>query len=155
DLAAVCDINEARARWVAQSIGTRMYYTDFASLAEDESITAVVVATPDHQHLEPALAAARAGKHLLIEKPLATTVEEAQILVDAAKQAGSLLMVNCYPRWHPAFAAAKVAIDDGRLGATTLLSCRWSYTLDLPTRRLSWATQSSAAWFGGSYAVDL
>jgi predicted dehydrogenase len=155
DLAAVCDINEARARWVAQSTGTRMYYTDFASLAEDESITAVVVATPDHQHLEVGLAAARAGKHLLIEKPLATTVEEAQLLVDAAKQAGVLLMVNFYPRWHPAFALAKEAIDDGRIGAPNLLSCRWNYTLELPTRGINWPTRTSAAWYGGSYAVDL
>jgi predicted dehydrogenase len=155
DLAAVCDINEARARWLAQATGTRMYYTDFASLAEDDSITAVVVATPDHQHLEVGLAAARAGKHLLIEKPLATTVEEAQMLLDAAKQAGVLLMVNFYPRWHPAFATAKQGIEDGRVGAPLLLSCRWNYTLDLPTRGINWPTRTSPAWYGGSYAVDL
>jgi predicted dehydrogenase len=155
DLAAVCDINEARARWISQSAGTRMYYTDYTSLVEDESITAVVVATPDHQHLEVGLAAARAGKHLLVEKPLATTVEEAQMLVEAAKQAGVLLMVNFYPRWHPAFAHAKTAIDDGRVGSPNLLSCRWNYTLDLPTRGINWPTQTSPAWFGGSYAVDL
>jgi predicted dehydrogenase len=155
DLAAVCDINEARARWVAQSTGTRMYYTDFSSLTEDESITAVVVATPDHQHLEAGLAAARAGKHLLVEKPLATTVEEAQLLVDAVKQAGVLLMVNFYPRWHPAFATARQAIEDGRLGVPNLLSCRWNHTLDLPTRGITWPTRTSAAWCGGSYAVDL
>jgi predicted dehydrogenase len=132
-----------------------MYYTDFASLAEDDSITAVVVATPDHQHLEVGLAAARAGKHLLIEKPLATTVEEAQMLVDAARQAGVLLMTNFYPRWHPGFATAKEAIDDGRIGAPNLLSCRWNYSLDLPMRGINWPTRTSAAWYGGSYAADL
>jgi predicted dehydrogenase len=155
DLAAVCDISELRARLVAQATGARMYYTSAENLLEDESITAVCVATPDHVHMEVALAAARAGKHLLVEKPLATTVEEAAAIVEAARRGGVMLMVNFHHRWHPAFAAAREAVADGRVGAPLLLSCRWSHSLELPTAELNWPSRTSVAWFAGTHAVDV
>lgn len=154
ELAAVCDISELRARLVAHATGARMYYTNAASLLEDESITAICIATPDYAHKEVALAAAKAGKHLLVEKPLATTEEEAQAIVEAARRAGVMLMVNFHHRWHPAFAAAREAVVDGRVGAPMLLYCRWSHSLELPTRELNWPSRTSVAWFAGTHAVD-
>src|SRR5437773_12290366 len=82
--------------------GAKMFYTDYESLLADDSLDAVCIATPDHLHLEIASAVTRAGKHLLVEKPLATTVEEAEIIADLARKAKVKLMVNFHHRWHPA-----------------------------------------------------
>ncbi len=155
ELAGVCDVNESRARLVMATTGARMYYTKYESLLADDSIDAVCIATPDHLHLEIASAAARAGKHLLVEKPLATTVEEAEIIADLARQAKVKLMVNFHHRWHPAIWGARETIENGRIGAPHLLALRWNHRIDLPTRGLLWAGQSSIGWYAGSHAVDL
>jgi predicted dehydrogenase len=154
ELMAVCDLSESRARLVMANTGAKMYYTSAESLLADEAIDAVCIVTPDHLHLEIASAAARAGKHLLVEKPLATTIEEAEIIADLARQAKVKLMVNFHHRWHPALWGAREAIENGRIGAPHLLALRWNHRIDLPTRGIHWATQSSVGWYAGSHAVD-
>jgi predicted dehydrogenase len=155
ELAAVCDLNESRARLVMATAGARMYYAKHESLLADDSIDAVCVVTPDHLHLEIASAAMRAGKHLLVEKPLATTVDEAEIIADLARQAKVKLMVNFHHRWHPAVWGARESIENGRIGTPHLLALRWNHRVDLPTRGILWTAQSSVAWYAGSHAVDL
>ncbi len=154
ELAAVCDLNESRARLVMAQTGARMYYTNYESLLADDSIDAVCIVTPDHLHLEMASAAARASKHMLVEKPLATTVDEAEIIAELARQAGVKLMVNFHHRWHPALWGARESIENGRIGAPHLLSLRWNHRIDLPTRGILWASQSSVGWYAGIHAVD-
>ena len=130
ELAAVCDLNEGRARLVVAATGARMYYTNYESLFADGSIDAVCIATPDHLHLEIASAAVRAGKHLLVEKPLATTVEEAEVIADLARQAKVKLMVNFHHRWHPALWGAWESIRNNRIGEPHLLALRWNHRLE-------------------------
>lgn len=154
ELVAVCDLNESRARYVMASAGARMYYTGHESLLADDSIDAVSIVTPDHLHLEIASAAAKAGKHMLVEKPLATTVEEAEIIADLAREARVKLMVNFHHRWHPALWGARETIDQGRIGTPHLLALRWNHRIDLPTRAIHWCAQSSVGWYAGSHAVD-
>lgn len=154
ELAAVCDLNEGRARLVVAATGARMYYTNYESLFADGSIDAVCIATPDHLHLEIASAAVRAGKHLLVEKPLATTVEEAEVIADLARQAKVKLMVNFHHRWHPALWGAWESIRNNRIGEPHLLALRWNHRIDLPTRAILWTAQSSVGWYAGSHAVD-
>jgi predicted dehydrogenase len=154
ELAAVCDLNENRARLVMAQSGARMYYTNYESLLSDDAIDAVCIATPDHLHLEIASAAAKAGKHMLVEKPLATTVDEAEIILGLARQAKVQLMVNFHHRWHPALWGARESIENGRIGAPHLLALRWNHRIDLPTRGILWSSQSSVGWYAGSHAVD-
>jgi predicted dehydrogenase len=154
EVAAICDLNENRARMVMANAGARMFYTNYESLLADDSIDAVCIATPDHLHLEIASAAARAGKHMLVEKPLATTVEEAEIIAALAEQHKVKLMVNFHHRWHPAIWGARESIENGRIGAPHLLSLRWNHRIDLPTRGILWTAQSSVGWYAGSHAVD-
>jgi predicted dehydrogenase len=155
ELVAVCDQNEARAREVAERYGARTYYTDYAQLLAEPDISAVSIATPDFAHSEIALAAAQAGKHILCEKPLATTVEEAQSIVDAAKRAGVKLMVDFHNRANPPFVAARDSVRDGAIGTPSYAYARLSNTTFVPLEMLSWADRSSALFFLGSHAVDI
>ena len=77
-------MDEARAREVAERYGAPHVYTDYRDLLARDDIAAVSIATPDFAHREIAVAAAQAGKHMLVEKPLATTVEDAEAIVEAA-----------------------------------------------------------------------
>jgi predicted dehydrogenase len=85
DFVAVCDLNGDRAKEIAEKYNARGYTTEYQDLLSNLEIEAVSVATPDHLHREVAVAFAEAGKHLLVEKPLATTVEDAEAIAGAAQ----------------------------------------------------------------------
>jgi predicted dehydrogenase len=155
ELVAVCDQNVERAREVAERYGARAYDTDYTRLLADADIQAVSIATPDFAHAEIALAAAQAGKHILCEKPLATTVEEAQAIVDAAEGAGVKLMVDFHNRANPPFVAARDNVESGTIGVPAYGYARLSNTTFVPLEMLAWADRSSALWFLGSHAVDI
>lgn len=154
NLVAVCDVDEARAAQTAAKFGARVHYADYEQLLADPEIQAVSIATPDFAHKEIAVAAAQAGKHILCEKPLATTVEEAQEIVDAAEAAGVKLMVDFHNRVNPPIVAAQQAIAAGELGEVAYGYARLSNTTFVPQEMLSWAAQSSALWFLCCHTVD-
>ncbi|MEZ4661724.1 MAG: Gfo/Idh/MocA family oxidoreductase [Caldilineaceae bacterium] len=155
ELVAVCDVDAARAKGAAENFGARTHYTDYADLLNNPDIQAVSIATPDFAHKEIAVAAAQAGKHILCEKPLATTVEEAQEIVDAAAAAGVKLMVDFHNRVNPPIVAAQQAIAAGELGQITYGYARLSNTTFVPQEMLSWAAKSSALWFLCCHTVDM
>jgi len=153
---AVADVNEERAKGLAKKYGAQSYYKDYRDMLRNPEVEAVAVVVPDYLHRQPAVDAAMAGKHLLVEKPLATTVEDAEAIVRAAKDAGVKLMVDFHNRWDPPFAAAKDAIEKGELGAPLLLYMRHSNAIKVPTEMLTWLPKSSSIVFWlGSHSVDL
>jgi predicted dehydrogenase len=154
-LSVICDINEKRAAEIAKQYGAGRSCSDWREVAEDDSIDAVSVATPDFAHAEIAVGLAEAGKHLLVEKPLATTVEECEQIIAAAKSAGVKLMVDFHNRWSPAFHEAHAAIERGDLGDPRYISYRLSNTTFVPLKMLAWADRSSVLWFLGSHAIDM
>jgi predicted dehydrogenase len=154
-LVAVCDLNEERAAEVAQKYGAQDVYTDYRELLQNPEIQAVSIATPDFAHREIAVAAAEAGKHILVEKPLATTVEDAEAIVAAAKKAGVKLMVDFHNRVSPPLAAAKQSIEKGDIGQPAYIYARLSNTTFVATQMLPWASNSSALWFLASHTTDL
>jgi predicted dehydrogenase len=154
-LAAVCDLDAARARQVAEESSAARWGTDFREVIADPEIVAVSIATPDFAHTEIALAAAHAGKHLLVEKPLAMSLPEAEAIVSAARQSGVKLMVDFHNRWNPALFRLHEDLRAGKLGDPVHLYLRLSNTTHVPTRMLSWAARSSPLWFLGSHCVDL
>jgi predicted dehydrogenase len=115
----------------------------------------VSVATPDPAHRAVAVACAEAGKHMLIEKPLATTVRDAEAIVAAAERAGVTVMVDFHNRVNPPFVAAREAIARGDLGKPALVYARLSNTRAVPEDMLRWSGDSSALWFLGSHMVDI
>jgi predicted dehydrogenase len=154
-LVAVCDLNEARATEIAQKYGVSAVYSDYRQLLENPAVQAVSIATPDFAHREIAVAAAEAGKHILVEKPLATTVADAEAIVKAAHKAGVKLMVDFHNRVSPPFIQAKQAVAGGELGKPTYIYARLSNTTFVATQMLPWASKSSALWFLASHTTDM
>ena len=105
-LAAVCDIDADRAQAFAREHGAAKAYTDHRALLADPAVDAVSVATPDFAHADPLVAAAEAGKHVIVEKPLATTHEDLARIEAAVKASGVTFMVDFHNRWSPPIVAA-------------------------------------------------
>jgi predicted dehydrogenase len=154
-LVAVCDTDEARRTTFAAEFGIERTYATAEELAADPEVEAISVATPDFAHTGPAMAVIDAKKPLLIEKPLATTVEDAQAIRDAADAAGILAMVDFHNRFNPQFDTAKRQLGDGPLGSPRYIYMRHSNTLNVPLQMLTWPEKSSSLWFLGSHSADL
>ncbi|MCX7598120.1 MAG: Gfo/Idh/MocA family oxidoreductase [Armatimonadetes bacterium] len=154
-LVGVCDINAELARQRAEQYGAEMWTTDWRELLARDDVDAVSIVTPDFLHREMAVAAAEAGKHVLLEKPMATSMEDAEAIAAAARKAGVLLMVDFHNRWNPAMVQIKQAVDAGELGELQVASIRLNDTIWVPTGMLSWGGNSTVVWFLGSHSVDL
>ena len=151
ELVAVCDLDEGRAREIAERYSVPHVFTDFRDLLARDDIVAVSIATPDFAHRDLAVAAAKAGKHILVEKPLATTVEDADAILEAVEEAGVKLMVDFHNRVNPPFVQARQSVLDGELGELKYIYARLSNTTFVPTQMLPWASKSSALWFLASH----
>jgi len=158
---AICGRDEAGVRDAATSLGWEGYETDYRRLLERDDIDLVDVATPGNTHHEIAIAALEAGKHVLCEKPLANTLEEAREMLDAAGAAATINMVCFNYRRVPAVQLAKRLIEEGRLGE--IRHWRAAYLQDFvldPDLPLIWRFQREAAGSGalgdlGAPLVDL
>lgn len=113
---AVCDIDEQAARARADEFDVPAVYTDWRELIADERVDAVSILLPHHLHRDVAVAAAEAGKHVLTEKPMATSLAEADDMIAAADAAGVVLMVGQILRFRPANIKARELIRGGAIG---------------------------------------
>lgn len=115
-LVAVCDIDENVSRAAARKWGAEQWFTDYRKLFEKAKLNAVVIATPNNVHRNQAIAAAKAGVHVVVEKPLAVTNKEAWDIVNACKKAKVKLMVGCDRRFWIHNQWAKNLIEEGVIG---------------------------------------
>lgn len=156
NLVAVVDVNPARAE-IANKYGAK-FYTDLKTMLANESVDAVAIATPDHLHREPVLAAINAGKHVFFEKPMATTAEDAHAITDAAAAAKSKLtvMVNYSQRFVSDHLWIKHSITDGLIGNPQIVISVKFDTISVPTGMIrSWSAQTSPIYFMSSHDLDL
>jgi predicted dehydrogenase len=116
DFLAVADIDAARAEQLADSVGAQVATDQPGRIIRDRRVTTVIVSTPEPDHATPAIEALRAGKSVLVEKPLATTREDADAIVAAAHEADGLLRVGYSQRFRRDVFLGKRYIDEGRLG---------------------------------------
>ncbi len=116
DLRWVCDLSTERARKAAGRYSTVEVTNDLEVVLNDRSVDAVAIATPAATHTALGLAALRAGKHVLIEKPLAPTVDEGRQLVEAADAAGLVLMCDHTYCYTPAVQYLRAAVHAGDVG---------------------------------------
>jgi predicted dehydrogenase len=145
----------------AARFGFESATSDWRRVVEDPDIDIVDIATPNDLHAEIAIAAARAGKHILCEKPLARTGEEARAMYEAVKGTDLVHMVAFNYRRTPAVALAKRYLDEGALGR--VLNFRGTYLQDWsadPDAPLSWRFQRSIAGSGalgdiGTHVLDM
>ena len=123
NLAAVCDVDGDRANAIAAQCGGEAY-TDAAQLLARDDVEAVSICTPDHLHVEPTLAALDAGKHVLLEKPIATALADADTIIAAVKRASTKFMVGFIVRFDPKYAKIKEMLETGELGELESLFAR-------------------------------
>ena len=116
DLVAICDVNEERARQVADKYGATKVYTDYRQLVADAEIDAVSVCTWNNTHAPISIAALQAGKHVLVEKPLCHTMEEAYEVEKAVRESGKLLQVGYVRRFDPNVKMIREFVDQGEFG---------------------------------------
>lgn len=113
---AVCDLNENRAREAAEKYGAEKVYTDYRELLADPAIEAVSICTWNNSHAEISIAAVEAGKHVLVEKPLCRTVEEALAVQRAVEATGKVLQVGFVRRYDPNAQLLKSLASEGEFG---------------------------------------
>jgi UDP-N-acetylglucosamine 3-dehydrogenase len=121
ELAAVASRSADRAREIAARFHATRWYDDYAALCADPEVDAVTIATAEDAHVAPAIAALRAGKHVLVEKPLATNRADALAIRNAARTASGWLMPGHIVRFEPRYVALKRAVEAREMGTVAAL----------------------------------
>ncbi|ASK62224.1 oxidoreductase [Virgibacillus phasianinus] len=117
EIYAVCDLNEQRAEEKAEKYGAEKYYTNYQDLLDNPEVDAVSICTWNNSHAEISIAALNSGKHVLVEKPLCKTVEEARNIEKAAKKNdGKVIQVGFVRRFGTNTKVLKSFIESGDLG---------------------------------------
>ena len=116
DLYALCTRTESRLKEVASRFGVQHTYTDYRDLLKNPEVEVVNIVTMWDQHVEPTLAALEAGKHVFLEKPMASTLEDCRAIVTASEESSGFLMVGHICRFSPRYASAKEEISAGKIG---------------------------------------
>jgi predicted dehydrogenase len=116
EMYAVCDLNEQRAKNLAEKYGFSKAYTSIADIMADTEVEAVSVCTWNNTHADLAIAALNSGKHVLVEKPLSTTVEEALRVEEAVRRTGKMVQVGFVRRYGSNTQMLKQFIDNGDFG---------------------------------------
>ena len=117
---AGCDLDPERRQEMCARFGCQVY-SDFIELLQDEDVELVVVAVPSHQHCQYAVQAMQAGKTVVIEKPMATSLEEVDHMLAAARQTGQLMTVYQNYRFSADFMKIRDVIESGKLGRIVLV----------------------------------
>jgi UDP-N-acetyl-2-amino-2-deoxyglucuronate dehydrogenase len=158
-LAAVCDVAEERARATGEAAGVP-WFTSYDAMLADAECDAVAVCTPSGLHPQHGILAARAGKHVISEKPMAISLEGADALVSGCDAAGVHLFVVKQNRLNAPVQLLKRAVDRGRFGRLFVANCtvRWTRPQDYYDQapwRGTWEFDGGAFMNQASHYVDL
>ena len=138
---AVCDNGRQRAEEVGRTYSAEVY-TDYRKMLEQAKIDAVVVATPNYLHAEMTVAALDSGRHVLVEKPMATSRKEGVAILDAVKRSKKLCMVGHSQRFMPPHIKAKELLERGVIGK--VIGFRSSLKHSGPD---NWSIDGRNSWF--------
>jgi 1,5-anhydro-D-fructose reductase (1,5-anhydro-D-mannitol-forming) len=155
DLVGVVSRDAARAAHFAAKFGARHAYTRYEDLLRDPAVTVVAIHTPNALHAEQAIAAARAGKHVFCDKPLATDVADAKRIVAECEQAGVRLGVNFHNRFMPCFMDCRRIIESGEIGAVRLVSIEASPGDRVHERHGTWRLDPAMAGLGTTMSIGV
>jgi len=123
NLIAVADVNESAAREVGEKYGIK-WFSSYEEILKLKEVEAVTICTPTETHKAIALRAMEEGKHVLVEKPMTNTVEEAKLLVEKSKQKDVFLTVGFIERFNPAVIEARRLVKEGKIGEVILAHAR-------------------------------
>ncbi|MCR8634200.1 Gfo/Idh/MocA family protein [Paenibacillus radicis (ex Xue et al. 2023)] len=160
-LKAIAGRNEEEVQKASRKMGWASYETDWRKLIERDDIDVIDIATPNHTHVEMAIAALEAGKHIICEKPLAITLEEAKRMKAAADRSGKVNMLMHNYRFAPAVQFAKQLICEGKLGEIRHIRAVYlNQSMIDPNRPFRWRLSKEIAGYGalgdiGSHIIDL
>ncbi len=150
EIAAVAEINNNRRRTIAEKFGIEKTYSDYNEMLSENELDAVIIATPTNTHHKVALDCLNNKVNILIEKPIATNLKEAEEIDAKAKEVNKIAMVGMNARFRPDAMLLKSLINSGELGEIFYVRCGWN-------RKQS----SSEEWFlkkkesGGGVILDL
>ena len=119
-LIAVADVAAARARQVAEELEIEHSFPSLEDMAQQKDIDAILIATPDKFHAQAIRCAARAGKDILCEKPIATTLDDAEAALREVERAKVRLQIGFMRRYDPAYAAAMKRVEAGDIGTPVI-----------------------------------
>ncbi len=151
ELIAVMEINMELAEKIRAKYNAKRAYDNVDALLADPEIDAVYIASPVNYHKDQAIAAARAKKHILIEKPICMTVEDGEEVVRICKEEGVLIATGLMMRYHAYHQVMKQFVEEGKLGQLT--SIRGQFTCWYPDIPGAWRQKKSES--GGGALVDL
>jgi predicted dehydrogenase len=143
---AVCDLDPERARELAAQLApsTPAVYTRHEDVLSDAAVEAVDVCTPHAAHAEPAIQALESGRHVLVEKPIASTFEDGVRMVEAATRAGRVLAVNEQIRFGAGLRRAHELLAHGVLGELVSVRAHRLFVLPVPYAASGWRNDPSA-----------
>ncbi|QNK59254.1 Gfo/Idh/MocA family protein [Paenibacillus sp. PAMC21692] len=149
-LVAAADLSETRRLETAQEWGCTCY-ASWQEMIDSEKLDAVIVLTPEMHHVEPTLAALQAGCHVFVEKPIALTEQDAERMIETAKQNNRLLMVGHVLRFDPRMLAARQAVQQGEVGKVRSIYSRRNN----PSRYFSLYERTNLMYILGIHDIDL
>lgn len=160
ELAAVWSRDMGRARAFAQKHGDCRSYDSYSGLLDAPDIDVVYVATPNSLHAEQVIQAARAGKHVLCEKPMALSIADASAMIEACDKAGVKLGLALQNRQHPAHQEVRRLLSSGEAGEVVLARAQYSHNFPLELPWSDWRNDPAMAGGGslmgmGVHALDL
>lgn len=158
ELVAVMEVNADLAEKLRAKYNAKYAYTNYEDLLANDEIEAVYIASPVNCHKDQAIAAAKAGKHILLEKPAALTLPDCDAILAAAKEAGVLIASGFMMRYHGYHQKMKQMISDGAIGQ--VVSARAQFTCWYPEIPGAWRQYKALSGGGalmdmGVHAIDL
>ncbi len=154
ELVGLCEVNEQLGCSVAAEYNIPVY-DNLKDLFENIEVDIVSVATPDPFHFDPVMESIRAAKHVLIEKPMATTVKECQEIIAVANEKNVKIGVDYHKRWDGMAQHIHHRIKSGESGKVIRGYMSMDDVIDVPRNWLSWSASSSPVHFLGSHCFDL
>jgi len=154
-LIGVVSRDPARAADFALRFGARHAYTSYDDLLHNPEVTVVAIHTPNSLHAEQAIAAARAGKHVFCDKPMATSAADAERIVRECEKAGVTLGINFHNRHMPCFIEARRIVQSGEIGEVLLVQMEASAGPAAASVAASWRGDPALAGLGTSMNVGV
>ena len=152
-LIGVVSRTQARADDFARRFNAQHAYTNFDDLLKNPEVTVVAIHTPNAQHAEQAIAAARAGKHVFCDKPMATSAADAERIVRECEKAGVTLGVNFHNRQMPCFLETRRIVQSGEIGMVLMVQLEASAGVGASSVAATWRQDPAQAGLGTSMNV--
>jgi predicted dehydrogenase len=154
EVRAIADPKADRREFACQTYGCQAY-EGYQEMYDAGGLDVVLIIVPDFMHRDPVVQAAQAGLHILVEKPFAMSVSDANAMVEAIDKSGVKCMVEFFNRWSSPFTEAKHLVERGDLGDIVAFNIELNDAIWVPTEMLAWSARSSPAWFLMSHTADL